>query len=587
MRPFLALLLALPLAAATFDPLPPVDFSKVKPADFSDDELDLPFYLAHFREVADGVVAEGPDRGFINISVWRPQSGNKPYNARIMENILSLAYFYTTRRPWNPYYGSPALRQRLEASLDFWCRIQSPDGQFSEYGPKQWNLAATAFATKFVGRALVLLHDGPPVDAALLKRVEDADRKTIHAVLTDAELWRHGLSYSNQYTNVWAGGLEFFHILPDAPLEDLFWTKVAEGLSRFQSPAGFFYEADGPDFGYNSDTSQHNLEVVYNWTHNTPRAGQFVEHDRRWFEWLSWNAVPAVDGTGWVLNRAIETRQKHAFFEQLTTPLAEHIPTARAYAVSWEERAAEIRRTRAELEKNWPNFPPLKVGDFWSYSPYAFLHRDQYHWYPTAREQAEARAKLPFAASEKFVHQLQDSRNPEIFTYIRQPAYYAAFNSGKQVTKQQRYGLGLLWTPSDGAVLQSQTASDTAAWGTKTEGHAGVWENGDLDATFSDGNLSVRYAIGTGEKTIRFEPDRIVVTVHSPGAFTEIVPLLGEVRAAADGASGTGISVQYGASAHATLDQTETSVGKKRLVVLRLAAENELTYTLVPGRGSK
>lgn len=103
-------------AAAAWDPLPAVDLARLHPADFRDTELDLPFYLAHFRELAGSVVEKGPERGFINIPVWRSVSNNEPYNSRIMESILSLAYFYALDRPWNPYHASPALRQRLEAS---------------------------------------------------------------------------------------------------------------------------------------------------------------------------------------------------------------------------------------------------------------------------------------------------------------------------------------------------------------------------------------------------------------------------------------------------------------------------------------
>jgi hypothetical protein len=564
-------------AAAGFDPLPAADLSRLKPADFSDDELDLPFYLAHFRQFADSVVAEGPDRGFLRIAVWRPAEGNQPFNARIMENILSLAYFYTTKRPWNLYYGSPAVRQRLEAALDFWCRIQSPEGKFSEYGPQQWNLAATAFATKFMGRTLILLHGGPPVDRALLQRVEEADRKTIQVTLTDADLWKHGRGYSNQYTNVWAGALEYLHILPDAGLESLFWKRVHDGLEEFQSPAGFFYEAEGADFGYNSDTHQHNLQVAYQWTRGTDRAGLFVEHDRRWFEWLSWNAVPAVDGDGWVLNRAMETRQKHAYFEDLTTPLAEKIPTARAYAMNQAEHERGLRQRRAELERNWPHVEPLKVGDFWAWSPYVFLHRDQFQWFPSAAEQAEARRRLPFQASDRFVHQLHDDRSSLTFAYVRRPSYYAAFNSGKHLTAQQRYGLGLVWTPTAGAVLQSQTGSDTAAWGTSTEGHAAVWESGDVNATFEDGNATVRYAVGDGEKVVRFLEDRIEVTVRAHGHLTETLPLLGSAGMEVTPAASSG----HATTVRATTVAQEVMVGKKRLSVMRLEADEELRYTLV------
>src|SRR5579864_1325087 len=110
---------------AAWDPIPSVDLSHLRPADFQDNDLDMPFYLARFKELADGVVESGPDRGFISIPVWRSVSNNKPYNARIMESILSLTYFYTRKAPWNPYYASHAVRQRLEAAMDYWLGLQN------------------------------------------------------------------------------------------------------------------------------------------------------------------------------------------------------------------------------------------------------------------------------------------------------------------------------------------------------------------------------------------------------------------------------------------------------------------------------
>jgi hypothetical protein len=120
------------VAAQSWPKVPPVDLAEFKPSDFRDDELDLPYYLKHFHIVANSVVETGPDKGFINIHVWRNKEGQRTYNARIMESILSLAYFYCTNRPWNVYRGSPAVRLRLEAALDFWCRIQNKDGKFSD-----------------------------------------------------------------------------------------------------------------------------------------------------------------------------------------------------------------------------------------------------------------------------------------------------------------------------------------------------------------------------------------------------------------------------------------------------------------------
>jgi hypothetical protein len=107
-----ALLFPAIVFAQPFDPIPAVDLSKLKPSDFTDDELDvpdggnnanfaMPYLLAHFKTVADAV-SDGTGgkwpRGYIGITVWRGRKDNQPHNARIMENNLALAYFYTLDR---------------------------------------------------------------------------------------------------------------------------------------------------------------------------------------------------------------------------------------------------------------------------------------------------------------------------------------------------------------------------------------------------------------------------------------------------------------------------------------------------------
>lgn len=229
------------------NPASVADFSS---ADFADSELDLPYYLSHFHRIANAVEMDGPDRGFINISVWRNPKDNKPHNARIMENILALAFFFCTDRPWNVFYAQPDLRQRLEAALDFWCGIQNSDGRFSEYGPDKWNLAATAFTTKFMGQTLHLLDSGPAIDSALHQRVISADRKALYATFTIDELQTHGRNFTNQYANAWGGALAYLDLFPDSELEHLLDQRLEESLTEFQSPAGYFYERSGPDWGY-------------------------------------------------------------------------------------------------------------------------------------------------------------------------------------------------------------------------------------------------------------------------------------------------------------------------------------------------
>jgi hypothetical protein len=554
--------LSLGASGASWDPVPAVDLAKLRPADFRDDELDIPYYLAHFRRLAESVVEQGPDRGFINIPVWRSVSGNKPYNARIMESVLSLAYFYTTKRPWNPYYGSPAVRQRLEAAMEFWCRLQSPDGRFAEAAPQRWNLASTAFATKFIGQTLTLLRAGPPVDDALLKRVVEADRKSIHLVLTDPELYRYGRFVSNQFTNVFAGGLAFLNLYRDAKIEALLRKRFQDGAGDHQSPAGYYYEIDGPDFRYDLFTHHTNVHMAWHYARSTGLGQILADQERRWFQWLAWNAVPEKDWSGWTLNHAVETRSRLGFIPGKDTPISEVVAEARPFATSREQLQREIAAERRQLEASWPNVEPLQPG---GYSPYAFLHRDHITWYPSEAQREQAR---------------------------RRPAYYAAFNSGRQLAKQQRYGLGLLWSENTGAVLQSQTNSATAAWGTAAEGAALVYEAGNLDAVFRvagkvvepkpgsvelpPGPLTIAYALGaSGEKTLEFADDGILVSVRHSGEFTEFVPLL---QAGAEGTAGFTKSSEPPATA--TSVPTTMEIGPRKVVVWRLKAKDALVYGL-------
>jgi hypothetical protein len=82
-----------------------------------------------------------------------------------------------------------------------------------------------------------------------------------------------------------------------------------------------------------------------------------------------------------------------------------------------------------------------------------------------------------------------------------------------------------------------------AAWGTKASGHEqvfeafGIFPNILIDGKawkeesgihdLSSKSLEIKYPLGEkGQKTIRFEDDKIVVEVNYPGGFTEILPLM-------------------------------------------------------------
>lgn len=566
-------------ASAQWRPVPPADLARLKPSQFTDDELDLPFYLAHFHRLANAVVEQGEDRGFIRLNVWRAPKDNQPYNARIMENILSLAWFYTANRPWNPYHASPDVRVRLEAALDFWCRVQAPTGAFSEYSPKGWNLAATAFATKFIGRTLLLLREGPPVDKALLERVHQAQRRAIHFVLTDPKFFEHGRNFSNQFTNVWPGAFAWLRLGDDPEVRSLLEKRIAESEAAFQSPAGYFYEAGGPDWSYNFGTHHSNLLGAWAYTKESPLGQHFIAEERRFFEWVSYNAVP--DGEEWLLNRAIETRQSFpAVRFSYRYPLAEHVPLARPFAPSRESEAARRRILRTKLERHWPSVPELPVGEFTAFTPYVFLHRHEPQWLPSEGERAAARKLLPYFARDRFVNQLKDTRSPAVFTYIRRPAYYAAFNSGKRIRDQQRLGLGFLWTETAAVLLQSQSRSGDASWGTRAEGQPSPYEAADLPARF-DGDLVIRYPLGAqGEKTITFSDREILVAVNHTAPFVEQLPLLCAAAPVEQSAGNWRIAPGVTLAApNARLRPQQFQLAGKTLYVLEIPAESALKYS--------
>jgi len=594
--------------------VPPADFSRLNPADFADDELDLPYYLAHFHSLANSVIADGDNRGFINLAVWRGPQDNRPYNARIMENILSLAFFYCTNRPWNQYYASPAVRVRLEAALEFWCRLQSPDGRFSEYGPQQWNLAATAFATKFMGQTLTLLRGGPPIDPALLDRAIKADRKAIEIVLTDPTLYVHGKDFTNQYTNVWAGGLAFLKLYPEAKLESLLRRRIQENAQIFQSPAGYFYEARGPDWGYNLGTHHSNLWMAWHYTRGTDLGKLIVEEERRFMEWLAYNAVREPDGSGFTLNRAIETRQRRPFLDSASITrsqedqgqrlIASDVPLARVFSPTQEEINRDRIQRRAELEKNWQRANELTVGSFRAFSPYAFLHRSHQSWYPSEAQRNAAMSLLPYR-NGPFIHQRVDARERVIFTFVRQPGYYAVFNSGSHLTSQQRYGLGLVWHPEMGSLLQSQTGTNNAAWGTVLGQNQGVYEADTLNVEFSiagkvftpapgnrdlpQGNLVIKYNFtDQGEKILTFGRQQMTVEIQHSGPLREQIPLLirkddtlkvapGEVTVRRGRRI---VSITFDPQVQIETADTGLLVGPSRVVIVNLQSRNSLVYAL-------
>jgi hypothetical protein len=529
----------------------PVALSDIDPGEFLHEEWYMPYYLKNFSTLANSLTDTGKFRGYINLAVWRTPDVNKPYNARIMENILSFAWFYTNKRSWNPYYNDPAIRKRIEAALTFWCNIQNDDGRFSEYAPEKWSLAPTAFAAKFVGRAIYLLEEGPAIDEEILARAHASLRKALFISFTDSALWAHGRNFTNQYENLWGGALMYLKHHRDPTIDQLLTNRLNDSMQEFQSPCGYFYEKNGPDWGYNLSTHHSDLQVAWHFAKGTRLQDYFINKTSKWYDWFSYNAVKEPGTSRYYLNKAVETRQQRWYIDADTledprsarwTPQAEFVPMARAFTLSNEEFETACDKAYQQMREKYPNIDELQIGEFWTFSPYAFLHHGLNRWLPSQHEKDEATANLPYLKNENFTEIRSDRRNGTNYTFVRRPHYYAIFNGGKILTDQQRYGLGLIWNPLMGTVFQSQSRSDSTCWGTRAADSLQAYEASDVINSFIvnnnpwtpapgsnsvEGSLSISYPLAqSGSKSILFEENSIQVEIEHAGEFTEIIPLL-------------------------------------------------------------
>jgi len=553
----------------------PVGSDEIDPGAFEGLETPIPYGLMHFHRVANAVREAGDTRGFIDVHVWRRKEDNEPYNARIMESVLTLVYFYTRDRSWNVYHGDPAVRARIEAAFEYWVAMQCEDGRFSEYDYGQWGLAPTAFATKFVGQALVYLEDGPPIDADLYDRVVESLRDALLVTFRHEDLLDHGRSYSNQYSNAFAGAGAYLSLFDDPEIEALLERRLEWSLDHLQSAAGYFHEADAPDWSYNLGTHQSNLLQAHHYLRDTDHRPMLVEKEERWADWVAYNALlepadsdaaggEAPDG-GFFLNCAADVRNTTRHHQGKASPLNQYLTHGGAFSPSQEERDAWLEELGEYVADSWPFIDDL-VGEFSALSPYTFLHLEHDTWYPSDAEREAARGRLPYVAGDRFVHQHVDDRTGLVCTHVRRPGYYAIFNAAPEASSNQRFGLGALWHPEAGTVLQSRKDVPDTTYGTRTGPDDPPYEREGLDVAYRLGDaaidpapgshehsaggaepLTVEYPLGdAGRKSVRFGEDGIDVSVTHDGAFVESIPLL-----ASDdrlGRSETGVAVDYGAT---------------------------------------
>jgi hypothetical protein len=313
-----------------------------------------------------------------------------------------------------------------------------------------------------------------------------------------------------------------------------------------QSPAGFWYEQGGPDFGYSS-VHESNMRLALPRLRN--RSDLFpvaVSDDAEWNLWLAANHVPqpGLATRTFLTNAGINTRTSHALQTARSRPWSEFVETSRVFAFSDAEFAASLSARRAQVSAQFGNWSALSVPSAYSYIP-SFVHdaRAQLDtWHPTAAGRDTADATLPCLSTSPLNLQFHDPR-PTTYTMAKRPRYYAAVTTGSIRLSRQAYGLGLLWNPAFGIGLQSVAGTLSGnpwVYGTKRSGMTSTYETSNIPAAITvvgsavsstngilpPGNLEFNYTLaGYGSKTITLGSETVDVSVTHSGDFSELLPL--------------------------------------------------------------
>ncbi|TMR25146.1 hypothetical protein ETD86_02020 [Nonomuraea turkmeniaca] len=559
-----------------------------------------------------------------------------------MENVLTLAYFYTADRPWNPYHRDAALRQRLEAALRFLLGTQNADGSFPQGGGDLHSRAATGFALELYAIMLELLDADGTLDPALVSGLTGAMRKATTWFLEDEEVWGpRGAQFANQVAGGLVGISRLLRRFDDAALRARFEQRLAHHERISQGEAGFF--RDG------TVAHRYSLEVeaedLAGWADPATRA-TIDRMQTRYLDWAQYNLLYDKRLDGYFINTAADSRHRGWNYAS-ELPIGSNnlwgavIPQARAYSATQEEMD---ERRAAFAAAGWQTSVAPLITPTWAYLDPSVIRdvalREEY--YPAAAERRAAIGTLRPYAGAPYTEHRADAATGQQFVFAKRPGYVVGMGFGKHVNTQygfwdnQRFGLSYLYDPKLGVVVQGQNAPQIGAprtrpvdaelsWGTGWTAADGVHFDAydqPVPTFFRDGSpvdpatvgdldpLEIRYtAAGSPVSKSVTLGDRLEVRVEAGSApFFERVPLIlekgdtlqwigGDPAAALEAGSrataenvtglvvnrdGRSVEIRWSGAGTATLWPSAFPVadGNRTLHILDLKATGRLAYDI-------
>ena len=237
--------------------------------------------------------------------------------ARMQEATLTLTLLFKLKHQKNPYYNNNKIIDLINASLNYWTKIQEKNGSFNEWYPKENSFVATAFSSYAISETLLELGN-------LIK-----NKKEIINSLKRSASWLENKD-EFQAQNQESGAAIFLYNLYLLTNEDKYKElarKKIEFILKNQTDEGWYFEYGGADIGYLSLTIDY-LSKYYKKT----KDKEVLEALKRSLDFISYFIHPNLTFGGIYGSRNTAYLIPHGFeilsFNTLAKTISTNIKTA-------------------------------------------------------------------------------------------------------------------------------------------------------------------------------------------------------------------------------------------------------------------
>ncbi|MDM7914939.1 MAG: hypothetical protein QUU85_06690, partial [Candidatus Eisenbacteria bacterium] len=230
--------------------------------------------------------------------------------------VHSLALAYATPFPDNPYLGNPKILLWTLAAMEYWTKIQRPDGSFDEFYPNERGWAGpTGFLVYAMADSYRRIE--PNVPKELRERFLSCVARAARFL---AKYDEPGV-LANHHAMAVLPIYEAYDLLRDPKLLEGFHVRLDDFL-RYCNPEGWCLEYDGADLGYLSATVSFLGKLRKRYSDE-----RIEEVCAKAIEYLSYFVYP-----GESLGGSMGSRQTLHFYPHGFEPFAPENPVAAAVA---------------------------------------------------------------------------------------------------------------------------------------------------------------------------------------------------------------------------------------------------------------